>query len=159
MKGEDIQMVKYYNDAGYSIREIADVMDLSKSAVHRACRKEHTISEQPEVIGDGCYSTSIETGELLDMAEVDHDSELAIIGRDGQMDRIESGYPDIYYNEKRGTWEIWLNGRRIWRERSLVRLCKVRLSKGRLSESDRKLLEAITTASIEVQEALDIPPM
>jgi len=159
MKYEDKQMVQYYNTNGYSLREIESATGLSRSAIHRVVNKEIEPSELPEIIGDGCYYTSTSTGELVGSEDEYHEEHLNITDNIGQMDKIDSGYPDIYYNERTRQWDVFLHNKRIWRATKLTKACEVRLNKGGLSNKHKELLQAVVDSSDEVKEALNYPPI
>jgi len=164
MKQVDEQMVQFYHKHGNSTRKIADAMDLSQSAVSRCIRREEKEPMNQTVMGEGCYTTCTDTGYQLPTEgdngmELDWDEGLTITDRYGDGEKIDSGYPDIYFNERTGQFEVWLNYKRIWRDTKLTKACEVRLSKGNLSPSDTKLLTAIVNSSDELREALDVRPI
>lgn len=154
----DKQMIQTLSNNGDSIRTIANALGFSKSVVHKVIHQDIQPSEYPDQIGTGCYTTSVHNGTQEELVPVDYESDLSI-GQSGQLTKLDSGYPDIYYNEQSKQWEVWKGHKRIWRASTLVKACKVRLSKGKLSKSQQSLLQSVLDASPELQEALNSPPV
>lgn len=160
----DEQMIHTLNNNGESQRAIADALEIPRTTVQEVLKREPRPLEYAEIVGDGCsYMTeggSIHQDEELltplDIEELD----LSVSNHPtGQLTGIESGYPDIYYNERSNQYDVYLHGRRIWRDTKLTKACEVRLAKGHLSKADEELLQAVIGASPEVQEALNYPPI
>lgn len=154
------QMIHTLSDNGESIRTIMEALGLSYSSVQRTLKEEIEPSALPEIIGDGCYHTSTETGEQESTSpEEYYEEEGYRFTKPGQLTKLESGYPDIYYNEQTKRWEVWLSSKRVWRATNLTKACEFRLSKGSLSKNEEKLLQEVVNAPPELQEALNFPPI
>jgi len=160
------QVVHMLSDNGATQHAIAEALEISRSTVQAVLRREPTSSYEPEIIGDGCSYLLSDSGasvpqspevltpldiEELDLNVSDHPT--------GQLTKIDSGYPDIYYNERSKQWDVFFHNRRIWRSTKLTEACKVRLGKGNLSDAHTELLRAVVGASPEVQAAMNEIPM
>lgn len=156
------QLVFTLRDNDNSIRAIADALGLSVGVVHKILQTDD-IEQLPEIVGDGCYYTSTKTGEQqpTDPQEEDNIQEgLSLIANSRQLNRcthLDSGYKDIYYNERSSQWEVWMKGKRIWRTSCIADAAKVRLAKNNLLDTDREVLEAIATADNELLDILNNP--
>lgn len=154
----DKQMIHTLRNNNQTIRAISDALGFSVGVIHKVLQQNIEPSYLPEITGDGCYTTSTTTGDLVESTPIDHDEGLSV-AKPGQLDHLDSGYPDIYYNERSKRWEVWLGGKRVWRATTLVKACEVRVSKGGLSKDEQKLLQAVIDSPIELQEALNYPPV
>jgi len=162
----DEQMIHTLAENGESQRNIANAMDIPRPTVQAVLKREPSPSDAPEIVGDGCsYLLSDSGAEMpqdpnkltpLDIEELD----LNVSSHPtGQLQGIDSGYPDITYDERHKKYEVWLHNRRIWRASKLTKACEVRLSKGRLSKANEELLRAVVEAPPELQAALNELPM
>jgi hypothetical protein len=152
------QLIHTLRNNGETIRAIEEALGVPRSTVHRTLQKDIKPSYLPEIAGDGCYTTSTHNGELVESTPIDHDEGLSIT-QPGKLEHLDSGYPDIYYNERTRQWEVWIDNKRLWRATTLVKACEVRVSKGGLSKDEEKLLQAVIDSPIELQEALNYPPI
>jgi len=158
------QVIHMLSDNGATQHAIAEALEIGRSTVQAVLRREPTSSYAPEIVGDGC-SYMIEGGSMpqdknaltpLDIEEMD----LKVSDHPtGQLTKIDSGYPDIYYNERSRQWDVFIHNRRVWRATKLTEACEVRLSKGSLSIKDKELLQAVVSSPDEVQAALNEIPM
>lgn len=160
------QMIHTLSNNGESQRKIAEALEIPRRTVRNVLGRDPRASEDPEIVGDGCsyllseggavmpQSTDVLTPldiEELDLNVSDHPT--------GQLRNLDSGYPDITYDERHKKYEVWIHGRRIWRASKLTKACEVRLSKGSLSKDDEELLQSVVNSPIDVQEALNSPPI
>jgi len=160
----DEQMIHTLSKNGESKSAIANAMDIPRTTVRVVLDREPSQSYNPEIIGDGCsYMTDggsmPQDKDALTPLDIE-DMELEVSDHtNGQLTKLESGYPDIYYNERSKQWEVWKGNSRIWRSTKLSEACKVRLSKGSLSATDEQLLQSVVDAPKEVQDALNEMPI
>jgi len=160
------QMIHTLAENGETQHSIANALSINRSTVQSVLKREPTSSDAPEIVGDGCSYLLSDSGaempqdpneltpldiEELDLNVSDHPT--------GQLTKIDSGYPDICYNERSKQWDVFFYNRRIWRSTKLTEACRVRLGKGNLSEANTELLRAVVGASPEVQAAMNEIPM
>ena len=162
----DEQMIHTLANNGESQRQIAIAMDIPRRTVRNVLDRVPKPLQEAEIVGDGCSYLLTDSGasmnqdpHLLTPLDIE-EMELNVSDRPiGQLQHIDSGYPDIYYDERHKKYEVFLHGRRIWRDSKLSKACKVRLSKGELSKANTALLRAVVEGSAELQAALDEYPM
>jgi len=160
----DEQMIHTLSDNGESQRNIADALEIPRRTIRNVLNREPKPLDHPEIVGDGC-SYMMEGGSIPqdpnELTPLDiEDLALNVSDRPtGQLQGIDSGYPDITYDERHKKYEVWFHNRRIWRASKLTEACKVRLSKGSLSLSNELLLQSVADASPEIQAALNEIPM